>query len=92
MTSRGGLEAWQRPNVPPRCAADEQEWQEMAQEHLFAREEQSICSAPHAVVSQVPRNLFYISDYFSPRRVQVCRCPTLASAPASHDAGLVPAC
>ena len=64
----------------------------MAQEHQFARAEQSVCSAPHAIVSQVPRNLFYISNYFSPRRVQVCRRPTLASAPALHDAGLVPAC
>ena len=64
----------------------------MAQEHQFARAEQSVCSAPHAIVSQVPQNLFYISNYFSPRRVQVCRRPTLASAPASHDAGLVPAC
>ena len=52
----------------------------MAQEHQFARAEQSVCSAPHAIVSQVPRNLFYISNYFSPRRVQVCRRPTLASA------------
>ena len=68
-------------HVPPRYAADEQEWQEMAQEHLFARAEQSICSAPHAGVSQVPRNLFYMSDYFSLVVSRVCRRPTLASAP-----------
>ena len=52
------------PHVPPRCAADEQEWQEMAQEHLFARAEQSVCSAPYAGVSQVPRYLLDISDCF----------------------------
>ena len=52
----------------------------MGQEHLFARAEQSVRSAPYAGVSQVPRYLLDISDCFF---LVVSRCaapPTLASA------------
>ena len=65
-------------HVPPCCAADVQEWQEMGQEHLFARAEQSVCSAPYAVVSQVLRDLFNIGDHFF---IVVSRCAAALPSP-----------
>ena len=76
-------------HVPPCCAADVQEWQEMGQEHLFARAEQSVCSAPYAVVSQVLRDLFNIGDHFF---IVVSRCAAALPSPVRPHRTMLASC